>query len=196
MDLWDELKIESVYRRLRMLAVVFLVPINVSLLEVIIQGNSKIFIPIVMGGAIPLQVITISPLAITFLTPSTVVPTVTVSTLLLTAVFLISLAGATMVGWYMAFISFVRYTPGYNNFADVKRGINRLLHGTRKDKGMLALFTAVLISIYIGFSLSFVVDFAYIFPDDPLIPIAILCFLFAGVTVIPSWNYVKDALNR
>lgn len=196
LDLWNEVKIESVYRRLKAVAIIFLVPINISLFELIIMDNSKTFLYFFMKGPIPLQVVIISPLYLSLSIPVVTMPTVTLSTLLLTTIFLISLAGATIVGWYLSIVSFVRYTPGYNTFGDVKRGISRLLHGTGKDKGMLALFTAVLMSFYTAFALGFVVYFAYIFPDDLLIPVAIMCLIFATVSVLPSWNYVKAALNR
>ncbi|MFB0562130.1 MAG: hypothetical protein ACETWM_13075 [Candidatus Lokiarchaeia archaeon] len=194
MDLWNEKSVETVYGWLRVLVILVAMPAVVSALILIIQGNSIFLVPISPPPGIPPFLI-VSPLTIT-LNLVTVVSTVTTFTLLLTAIFLISLAGVAIVGWYIAFLSFVRYTPGYNNFGDVKRRMSHLLHGTRKDKEKLTLFAGAHVTIHIVFTLFFVTRIALIFPKSPLELIGALLLILYAIIIIPSYNYLKDTLNR
>ncbi|MEM3563317.1 MAG: hypothetical protein QXR19_08820 [Candidatus Jordarchaeaceae archaeon] len=194
MNFWNEADIETVYRRLRMLAVLFAFPGVVSTYELIVLGNSKIFIPFVMGGALPLLIVAVSPLELS-INMTTNIPLVAEFTLFLTAVFMVSLAGALVSIWYQSIVRSVMYIPGYKTFGDVKGGIASLIRGKVEGRKMLALFIVITIATYVGFTLFFVTRIAKLFLDSPLELVAALCFFIVAVAYIPVYRFLEQGLK-
>ncbi|MEX2722483.1 MAG: hypothetical protein Q6367_001205 [Candidatus Freyarchaeota archaeon] len=181
------------YGRLLALGILISIPVVVSALYLIQMGSPSIVVPLL--NLVPPQILVVSPLTISN-GPNTV-PIVTSFTLLLTLVSLICVAlDFIIAGWYLPFIRFVRYTPGYNTFGNVKRGINSLLKGTKKDKEMLTLFAAVTIGFYLSFAFFFVVFVAKIFPNYLLLLPVIPLLLFSGLTYRPCKKYMENALRH
>jgi len=175
------------------LGILISIPVVVSALYLIQMNSPSIVIPLL--NLVPPQILVVSPLTISN-GPNTV-PIINSFTLLLTLVSLICVAlDFIIAGWYLSFISFVKYTPGYNNFGNVKRGINSLLKGTKRDKEMLTLFAATTIGFYLSFALFFVIFVAKIFPNYLLLLPAIPLLLFSGLTYRPCKKYMENALQR
>jgi len=197
---WNGMNVEKVYRRLRVLAVVFALPAAASMLYLLGLDSSKIFLLFQTAERFPtsLHFAVISPLEVEIPTLSPqALPTGNPITLILTPVFAASLAGASILTWYASIVHLVRYTPGYNTFGDVKSGVRSILRGPWRDrnKRMLILLSAMLTAFYAAFVSFFLFAIAKIIPDLLLGVISVLCGIFAAVVHYPVRKFLQRGLQ-
>ncbi|MFB0563781.1 MAG: hypothetical protein ACETWM_21500 [Candidatus Lokiarchaeia archaeon] len=199
MDFWNETNVESVYRRLRVLAFVFVLPAVASMYYLLSLDSSKIFLLFQTKGLpVNFHFAVISPLEVEIPTLSPqAVSTGNPLALLLTAVFVAFLAGTFILTWYASLVHLVRYTSGYNTFGDVKSGIKSIFRGPWRDKNkrMLTLFSAMLIAFYAAIVLFFLFAVAKIIPDLLLGVIAVLFGIFVVVVYYPVRMFLRRGLQ-
>lgn len=199
LNFWNETNIESVYKRLRVLVIIFLLPGVASMYYLLSLDSYKIFLPFQTKGLpVNLHFAVISPLEVEIPTLSPqAVPTGDPFTLLLTATFVASLAGTFILIWCASIVQLVRYTSGYNTFGDVKSGIRSIFHGPWRDrnKRMLTLFSAMIIAFYVAIVSFFLYFIAKIIPDLLLGMIAVLCIIFVAVVFYPVRMFLLRGLQ-
>ena len=162
MRFWDDVSVGSVYTRLRILTVIVGIPGMVAFLQLISLDSCKVFLVFGAESTFPPLTLLVSPLEV-LIRLGYHVPTGDPYVLLLSAVFLVSFAGAMSLIWCMFLVRAAMYTPGYNTFADVKKAARSLLPGTeedrrmipREDQRMLALYALAMAAGYVGTAIGF-----------------------------------------
>ncbi|MFB0561141.1 MAG: hypothetical protein ACETWM_07990 [Candidatus Lokiarchaeia archaeon] len=187
MRFWDETSIGKVSRRLWVLSIVVGIPGLASLFQLIGLDSYKFFLPFQTKGLpVNLNFAVISPLEVMFptLSPSAV-PAGDPYVLLLTIVFLASIAGIFFIHWCRFFMQAAKYTPGYNTFRDVKSALRSLLPGagknrrmfTREDNYVIKFSAFSMIAGYIGIAIFFVIAIAKLNSNFYLVIIALPCIV-------------------
>lgn len=102
LNFWDETSIEKVYKRIRILIIIVGLPSLASTFQLISLDSYKFFLPFqIKGFPVNLHFAVISPLEVMVPTLSPrAVPTGDPYILLLTAIFLVSIAGALFLSWW------------------------------------------------------------------------------------------------
>ncbi len=199
LDFWNKMNVESVYRRLRVLAFVFVLPAAASMYYLLSLDSSKIFLPFQTKGLpVNFHFAVISPLEVEIPTLSPqAVSTGNPFALLLTAVFVTFLAGTFILTWYASLVHLVRYTSGYNTFGDVKSGVRSIFRGSWRDrnKRMLTLFSAMLIAFYVAIVSFFLYFIAKIILDLTIALIAVPCMIFFAVVFVPVCIFLERGLE-
>lgn len=205
MKFWDETSIGKVSRRFWVLSIVVGIPGLASLFQLIGLDSYKLFLPFQTKG-LPanLNFAIISPLEVTFptLSPSAV-PAGDPYILLLTIVFLASIAGVIFLQWFRFFMQAAKYTPGYNTFGDVKRALRSLLPRagnnrrmvTREDKRMITLYTMGMIAFYVGLAIAFVLIIAKLTSNLYLAMFASPFLVFAILALFLSIKFMHRGLE-
>ncbi|MEM2958114.1 MAG: hypothetical protein QW261_07485 [Candidatus Jordarchaeaceae archaeon] len=199
MDFWNKTNVESMYRRLRVLTFVFALPAAATMYYLISLDSSKIFLIFQIKELfISLHFAVISPLKLEIPTLSPqALPLGNPLALMLTAVFMAFLAGAFILSWYASIVHLVRYTPGYNNFGDVKRGVKSIFRGPWRDrnKRMLTLFSVMLVAFYVAIVSFFLYFIAKIILDLTIALIAVPCMIFVAIVFFPVRMFLERGLE-
>lgn len=192
--MWNEKNTKTVGRWLSVVGLVAIMPYWITLLISTYLGVGYDIdpVPIVMSGFVPWLFLTypFHGIEVNFNLVYTIFSSVKLAMSLIT---FISLAIFGIVNWYREFINIFKDVSGYEYFRDVRRAMNSLTHGSKKDKTMVATFKISIIVILIGMMLIYFY-FLEVFTFLTVFPIAVLVSAIAVIDLYFSHRYFKRRL--
>jgi hypothetical protein len=138
--------------------------------------TSYITIPIYFSMDIPTIFLTVKPYGV-LIGFTMVYPIITGFTMsmIVTAIIFFSLWGIILN--YAYFVNLLKDIRGYESFGEIKKAINATIHGSKRDKTMVALNMIAAIAATICF------------PIIGLVPLQIISALQTALTVIPIMTF-------
>lgn len=194
LNVLDEKDTKTIYRWLKFAIVVTFAPYYVTVLISIYLGLSSLIgpVPLVMVGPFPFLFFTYSfqGIEVNF---NFVYPVFSWEKLVMSIITIISLALLALLLWYGEFVSLLRGVKGYERFSDVKRAMESLTRGSKRDKIMVAVIKASLILLVTGMTRIY---FAWVrlLPLTTAIPPGILFFAISLPSIYLCDRYFRRRL--
>ncbi len=105
----------------------------------------------------------------------------------------ISLVLFGVVSYYREFVDILKDVEGYEHFSDVKKAMNSLKYGSKKDKTMLLTSKMGIIAITIAFIVAYL-GFVEVCPTSMIAPSVMLLAVFAFLCWYFSHKHFKTRL--
>lgn len=190
--MWNEKDTKTVGRRLSLIGLVAIMPYWITLLISIYLGVNYIGPVPIMLGTVPWLFLTYSfrGIEVNF---NLVYPIFSSAKLVMSLVTFISIAIFGIVNWYSEFTTILKDVAGYEYFKDVRRAINSLTYGSKKDKMVVATSKISIIVALMGMMLIYFY-FLDVFAFLPAFPTAVLIMVIAVLALYFGHRYFKQRL--